>query len=287
MSAPESTESIAVLLRQWLTTRLDATARTWLDEQGARVAGGDKKALYLAFGLTSRKVGKGDLSLSATELDRAAAVRPGWDPRWWTVEQAARAWLLLRYPSVDGGAYVAVLDQLFAAGEMHELVALYQALPLLPQPAAHQLRCAEGIRTNIRAVFDAIAHRNPYPAEALSEPQWNQLILKCLFVGAKLEPVLGLDQRHNVTLARILCEFAHERWAAGRPVSPELWRCVGPVADEAMLPDLQRVLSTGTELERQAAALALRSSALPQAAMIVQGSNVEVAMTWGEIAAKS
>ncbi len=64
----------------------------------------------------------------------------------------------------------------------------------------------------------------------------------------------------------MLCDYAHERWAAGRPVSPELWRCVGPHATGAMLQDLERVLKKGTEPERKAAALSLRGSPDPAAA---------------------
>ena len=51
----------------------------------------------------------------------------------------------------------------------------------------------------------------------------------------------------------MLGDYAHERWAAGRPVSPELWRCVGPFASGALLDDLARVLDSGTPPERAAA----------------------------------
>ena len=76
-----------------------------------------------------------------------------------------------------------------------------------------------------------------------------------------LAPIVGLDERANTTLARMLGDYAHERWSAGRPVSPELWRCVGPFANGALLADLARVLDSGSPPERAAAVLALRSAA--------------------------
>jgi len=55
----------------------------------------------------------------------------------------------------------------------------------------------------------------------------------------------------------MLTDYAHERWAASRAVSPELWRCVGPFASGAVLDDFRRLLERGSDAERRAAALAL------------------------------
>jgi len=281
-----SPHDLATLLHRWLTARLDATAIGWLDDKLQAVATGDRKTLFLSFGLTARKVGKVDLALSTEEISAASALRPRWNPHFWTTDQAARVLFVLKYPAPDAAPFVAVLDQLFAAGEVHELVALYQGLPLYPHQPAHQLRCAEGQRTNIPAVFQAIAHHNPYPSEQLNEDQWNQLVLKCLFIGIALDPMIGIDDRANARLAMMLTDFAHERWAATRPVSPELWRCVGPFADDAMLNDLERVLISGTEPERQGATLALANCPHPRAAQLIHASGLNpYHLNWPIIAA--
>lgn len=277
--------AIVPVLDQWLSARLTAEQSAWLRDRCQAVSQRDKKSLFLAFGLASRKLTKADLALSTDERTAAENARPGWNPVEWTVDQAARTRLLLSFPATDASAFVGMLDQLFAAGEMHELIALYQSLPLLPHQPAHALRCAEGIRTNIKSVFLAIAHNNPFPSEQLSDDQWNQLVLKCLFVGVPLDPIVGLDARANAPLAKMLTDFAHERWAAKRPVSPELWRCVGPFADDAMVADLENVLKTGTELERQAAALAIQSCPDPEHAVILAEHRLQLPRyNWSTIA---
>jgi hypothetical protein len=199
------------------------------------------------------------LAPTDAELAAAAASRPGWDPRDWTLDQAARVRLLLA-STADGALLSRRLDTLCSAADVGELVAFYRGLPLYPDPPRHALRAAEGVRSNMRVVFEAVAHRNPYPAEHFVESAWNQMVLKALFVGTRLDLIAGLDRRANPALARMLCDYAHERWAASRPVSPELWRCVGPYATGAVLDDFRRLFERGTELEKQAAALALASA---------------------------
>lgn len=258
------------LLLRWLRARVPAEAMAWFEAGLAKVRGGGRDADFnLVFSLVPRKLGKGDLRLAVDEIAAARAARPAWDPEAWTVDQAARIALLLAGAG-DDDAFVRRLDQLCATADVGELVALYRGLPLYPAPERHRLRAAEGVRTNMKAVFEAVAHANPYPAEQLPEGAWNQMVLKALFVGSTLDPIVGLDARANATLARMLCDYAHERWSAGRPVSPELWRCVGPFATGPMFDDLRRVLDRGNEPERMAAALALSRSPDPAAVELLR-----------------
>jgi hypothetical protein len=262
-ASPETTPAAA--LQRWLDLRLDAAAAQWLHEAVAGLSGaGTDRELFRSVSLVSRKLGKAPLALDAAALALAAQVRPGWDPSDWTVDQAGRVRLLLA-PAAGSDTFVRRLDQLCATADLDELVAFYRGLPVYPDPPRHRLRAAEGVRSNMRVVFEAVAHRNPYPAEQLPEDAWNQMVLKALFVGSLLAPIVGLDARANATLARMLRDYAHERWAAGRPVSPELWRCVGPFAAGEALADLARVLESGQGAERAAAVLALRSAPDPAA----------------------
>jgi hypothetical protein len=258
------------LLRQWLDDRLPANASRWLEQQAELLRRNGRDAdLYRAFSLAARQTGKQKLNLSAQDLQAAASARPRWQPNGWRIDEAARLYLLLT-STADGECFARRLDQLCATADVDELVTLYRGLLLYPEPQRYRLRAAEGLRTNMRSVFEAVAHHNPYPAEQLSQAAWNQMVLKALFVGTTLDPIVGLDERANPALARMLCDFAHERWAAHRPVSPELWRCVGPFATGPALADLQRVLEQGARTEQAAAMLALSRSPDTQARTLMQ-----------------
>ncbi|MEM7025155.1 MAG: EboA domain-containing protein [Pseudomonadota bacterium] len=257
------------LLEQWLARQLPEQARGWFQEQLGKLSNETKdRDLYVALGLASRKLGKEDLSLSQADLDTAKRLRSDWDPAAWSIDQAARIVILLRGGG-QGEAFAKRFIQLCRTADVSEQVAFYRGLPLYPDPARLEAQAAEGTRTNMRAVFEAVAHDSPYPKEQFSENRWNHMVLKALFVGSTLHPIQGLDERANPPLARMLSDYAHERWAAGRPVSPELWRCVGPYADDESLADLQRVLATGDTTERQAAALALSAGTTAKARELI------------------
>src|SRR5690625_7235687 len=105
---------------------------------------------------------------------------------------------------------------------MNEAVALYQGIPVYPWPESLKLRAAEGVRSNITTVFNAIALDNPYPKEYLEQDPFNQIVLKALFVGSPLYRIIGLEVRANATLARILVEYLQERRSAYRIIYLEI-----------------------------------------------------------------
>jgi hypothetical protein len=147
---------------------------------------------------------------------------------------------------------------------------LYSSLPLMAYPESWRRRCAEGIRSNIGQVLEAIICNNPYPSEYLDEPAWNQLVLKAIFTEKPVLEIIGLKKRMNRNLAQSLSDYAHERWAARRPVNPLLWICVSPFIREDNFSDIQRVLKSEDAVERDAAALACYESAYEPARRLVE-----------------
>lgn len=247
---------ITSLLKSWIASKTSFEGMSWLESRLILLENATTdRELYITFGRIPGRLGKTDLNLSEDARRRAAAARPGWDPRGWSVDGAARVLALLS-TAKDGEAFAGMFKRLRVTSDPGELVALYRGLPLYPA-ANLEREAEEGLRTAMRPVFEAVAHRSPYPRERFDEPTWNQMVLKALFIDSRLAPIQGLDERANPELARIMLDFAHERRAAGRSVPFEIWRCVGPFANTLNgLDDLSLALA-GDGVERRAAALAL------------------------------
>ena len=256
----------AELLPIWIARQAPPEAVLWLENKRTDLARDPApRALASAFSLIPRRMGKADLGLEPLDLTAAEETRPGWRPAGLTVDEAARIVLLIDAAKASG-TFAERLKGLAATADLGELIAIYKGLPLYPEPETLVPVATDGLRTAMRAVFEAVAHRNPFPAEYFSQRAWNHMVLKTLFIDSVLHPIIGLDRRWNEELAQILIDYAHERWAADRPVARELWRGVGPFAGDAAIADLARVLRQGEPLEQKAAALALSASRHPAAA---------------------
>ena len=81
-----------------------------------------------------------------------------------------------------------------------------------------------------RDVFEAIACENPFPRDHFPEANFNQLVLKAMFLDVPLDRVLGWRERNNLELRRMAADYAAERRAAGRSV-PEGIALIGPAVE--------------------------------------------------------
>lgn len=179
----------------------------------------------------------------------------------WSLARLIRVWVLMYIPPTDRAAYVKVIEQLFIYGEVEELVALYSALPIYHYPEVWHQRCAEGVRSNMGSVRQAVLIDNYYPSIYLDENSWNQLVLKGFFTDEYMPGIIGLAKRNNEALAQTLVDFAYERAAAYREVHSVLWMLVAPYINERAFALMsQRIVTSDDEEERRAIAYAFSRS---------------------------
>jgi hypothetical protein len=249
------------LADEWISQKTDDRGIAWFRGAVRDVAdAANEQMLSVAIGLAPRRLGKADLSLATAELARADALRPGLDLGDWSIDQLARVALMAASHTADDAAFASRFDGFCATAEINELIALCRGLPVYPNAALIEPRAREAVRSGMKPVFEAVAHRNPYPRETFAEDAWNQMVVKAFFMGSTLWPIQGLDDRGNPRLARMLVGLAQERWAAQRPVSGEVWRCVAPHADGEGVAALTHGWTTANDKERLAIALALQTA---------------------------
>ncbi|MGN6802982.1 MAG: EboA domain-containing protein [Ginsengibacter sp.] len=242
--------------------------------------------LNITFTSIPRRTGKKEVHLEEEDEEKLRSLLPDFEMEGWTIDRLSRVWLLASLDSANRKEYINRIENLFPQAEMNELVALYSALPFLDYPDDWKLRCAEGIRSNIGDVLEAIMYHNPYPANHLDEAAWNQMVLKAFFTEKVVNKIVGLDKRANKNLANTLFDYAEERIAAGRTVNPQIWRLTRKFADEPHLYLFKRLLESENEKEKMAGALALGESNLKEASDLLdqypEVNNLieEKAITW-------
>ncbi len=266
MDRPYQSDQLQSFLLELLQQQMDEKSMDWMQVQNGKIeADASDMKFFIAFSQCSRYFKKTSLIVSGSQLTKANKLVEGFRPDTWDQLQAARSVLMLQFPTADATKWLDTFHKLFETADMHEQQSLYAALPIMPFPEAMVPRAVEGLRTNITSVFDSIALHNPFPFLYLDEKAWNQMVIKAIFLQRPLYKIYKADLKTNPDLAAILLDFAHERWAAGRPVIPELWRFIRHYLNEENIKDLEKAIHKGDLIEKQAALLACHSSGLDAA----------------------
>lgn len=239
------------LLWEILTTHLTMTESEWLEKQAA----GSSFDLMTTFVAAPRFLSKRIVRPSIEQAYELNQTLPGFSVNNWSFVRLSRVWLLDCLDTSNNVAYCRHIETLFDTAEMNELVALYSALPILAYPEQWLFKATDAVRSNMGVVFDALALHNPYPRQQFSELAWNQLVLKAIFNDKPIHFIVGLEERNNEKLVLTLSDFAHERWAAGRMVAPQVWRLVSKFLNESLLSDVKYLFASTSEYDKQAAAL--------------------------------
>tara|TARA_R110000868_G_scaffold132897_1_gene344208 strand:- start:15901 stop:16758 length:858 start_codon:yes stop_codon:yes gene_type:complete len=231
---------------QWLFSKIEGIVETE-----------STKDLYLTYSLVPAKLKtEKDLSLLMVDKDLKAYL----EVQQATLQQIGRIYLLFKVLEAKEDFFKAKVANIIEVADKSELETFLKFLVLLPHPENFKFQAVEALRTNIATVFDAIALNNPYPALYFNEQQWNQMYLKAAFMQLNLNDIVQVDKRANKELARIISDYAHERWAASREIDPSFWRPVSNFLDEKLLKDMKRLFSSDNQFERKAASLCCYNS---------------------------
>jgi len=152
------------------------------------------------------------------ETDRDALREAGLiEPERWAPDELARAALLLAAcETLPSEEHASVIEETFRKGDNMERRALLKSLALLPESQRFLKTATEASRSDVQEVFEAIACENAYPAIHFPELNFNQLVLKTLFLEVPLARVHEWRRRCNPELVRMISDYEAERAAAGR-----------------------------------------------------------------------
>ncbi len=275
-------------LRTLFSTILQENCATdtwqWLQNQ---LTPASRQQFYTAFVAMPRKIGKNIVVLTPGQKEAIEAAGNGLDITDRSVDQLARIWLVTNVRFANVSEYQQNIETLFLTADVNEQVALYNALPVLPNPEVWVFRCTEGIRSNIGDVLEAIMCNNPYPAAWLPESAWNQLVLKAFFTEKPMDKIIGLTERANSALTTTLIDYIHERRAAGRVIHPYIWKCITRFISADNFKELEKLNNSAGELDKEIAALVCWETGYQPARQLLETMDQKAAVESGEINWKS
>jgi hypothetical protein len=243
--------------KQWLLSKIEGIVETE-----------STKDLYLTYSLVPSKIKSvRDLELSLEDKPLQAYL----EVQHANLQQIGRIYLLYKVLEAKEDFFKVKVANIIEVADKSELETFLKFLVLLPHPENYKVQAVEALRTNISTVFDAIALNNPYPALYFNEQQWNQMYLKAAFMQQNLNEIVQVEKRGNKELARIISDYAHERWAASREIDPCFWRPVSGFINEKLLKDMKRLFSSDNISERKAAALCCYHSNSSEAKVLLTG----------------
>lgn len=209
----------------------------WLEQACACVTSADDPAMELTIhsAMAHRKLGDGQLPAPSPAIATACGEL---DPSAWPFSDVARTILILAAIGARPTCRKELVTTLFRRGDEAERAGIARALALLDSTNELKALILETGRANSRRLIGAVTLRNPYPAAHYTDAEFNQLVLKALFVGLPINQVMGLEHRANGELSRMCEDYYDERTAAHRSVPPDIWLALAPHASprgEALL----------------------------------------------------
>jgi hypothetical protein len=213
-----SSQPLVAQLLAALQRRVPAQ-REWLDAVAAEA---DASTLETAFIESTRRVGAAPLALDFRERRSVRGLGLSWRLRAWAIDDAARTAWWLR--ACEVGVGLSLAERRWQFGDVRQRIALLRGLALVPEPTdwlALAIRARHGA---VRAVFEALACDNPYPATHFHDVHFEDMVLAALAADLPMRRIIGLRRRLTPRLCAEAARLVATRRAYGQRVPVDMQR---------------------------------------------------------------
>ncbi|WP_157964716.1 EboA domain-containing protein [Algibacillus agarilyticus] len=210
----------------------------WFDKKLTALANinADLNLLDIPLAMARRKMGH--ISITHPELSH------------WYTDDVARIVLLQKATETYLGDEVSLIMRAYQQGDEHEKETIIRGLCFVDQQGDLIELALDACRTNMSTMMSTIAFNNPFPARYFPEHEFNQMVLKSLFMGLDIDRVQGLAERTNESLSRMTYDFLRERIAASRPLPKTIWLAIRIVDVDDAFEIFQTYLISDDEAHR-------------------------------------
>lgn len=270
---------LSELIKEYCLNELqDEKTKSWLDQKLHSIK--TDQDFFISFALINKKIPRDHLQLSPAQIQTIYLKYPEFNIENWTLDQLCRFSLLMYYSLLS----VKSLTKLISVADTREQISIFKSITYLENASHFTPIVVNGIRTNIVDIFDAIALKNPFAASYFSQDEWNQMILKAVFMERPIYQIKNIDQRKNEKLAHILFDYARERWAASRRVTPELWRMISGYITEKLFVEMIKKIAEGNAPDQKAMLKLIQESNLDAAQQWLSSQSIEIEpISWNQI----
>jgi hypothetical protein len=140
---------------------------------------------------------------------------------------------------------------------MRERCGALRALAVLGRGAVAADAVMDACRVSAVELFEAAVAENPYAARVLPDHEFRQATLKAAFLGISLARIMGVEERADAELSRMLLSYVTEREVAGRSVPADIWPIVAAHPTPGLVAKLCGYLEHPAEAHRLGAACAI------------------------------
>ncbi|WP_372369043.1 EboA domain-containing protein [Candidatus Uabimicrobium sp. HlEnr_7] len=216
-----------------------------------------------------------DTKIREEDIKKLKSTTPYIEFSYWSLEDFLRAAIFEKISNVEQYQYVEAFRKSYRIADTKEQCSLLKILATTKYKVNFLPLALDAIRTNIPDVLAALACGNPYPCEFFTLQEFNNMVLKAVFMNISVATIYGIKQKNNSELSRMVNQYIDEREAANRDFPHELWLIVTPFSNEKEKQRIYKYLQHSSADHRYWVARALLLEKQPQYSLIKQQIEIE------------